>query len=189
MTNATKVVHQQENIFTLLKMHDNGRGYVSGLNVESLSRLTGIDRHDVAKTLWGLKKQGLLGFSEKKRGHGGKVEPYRFRITKKGLEAGAEEVRKAEPVELIEEEMVEIPVDFTTDDPAVHKALDGAVVTIRPKLREKDFLKDLALRETDLRLCADLLEDYGFTELAVQVLDKVKLTNDEWNQLRQFMEV
>lgn len=190
MSNETKVVHQGEKIFYLLNTYSNERGYIKGLNIEALSKLSGIDRHDVAKTLWGLQKRGLIGFSEKKYGQKGQTEPYRFRITKQGLNAGEEQVRQAKPIEPpVKEEMVDVPVDFQTDDPNVHALLDGATVVIRPKLREKDYLKDLALRETDLRLCADLLEDYGYTELAVKVLDLVKLSNDEWNQLRQFMEV
>ena|SRR5687768_2137222 len=187
MSNATKVVHQQEKIFTLLKMHGNDRGYVKGLDIDHIARLTGITSHDVAKTLWGLQKRGLIGFSEKK-GTGGHSIPYRFRVTKKGLDAGQEEVSQAKPIDPPEEEMVETEVEFRTNDPAAAALLDGATITVRPP-RRKNPLVDLANKEADLRFCASLLSDYGLDEIGVQVLEHVRLKDEELKELREFLEL
>lgn len=169
MSTETKVVHQQETLFTFLKAHSNERGYVKGLDINKLARLTGLSDHDVAKTLWGMQKRNLVGFSEKKGTNGHSV-PYRFRIKKAGL-ALRELPKLPEP----------------TLEPAEHDSVE-ATPKVRPPKR-KDHITELLNRESDLRFCADTLSDYGLEELGVQVLEHVKLSNDELQALREFFEV
>lgn len=165
MSNGTMVVHQQEKIMNLLKTYANEKGYVKGLDIDRMSRLSGITHHDVTKTLWGLQKRNLVGFSEKK-GTGGSSIPFRFRVKKQGFAAGAEEVREAEPIEKVEPE--------------------AQPVITAPK--QRDHIRELLNRENDLRFAADLLGDYGLEELGLKVLEHVKLSNDEYNQLKQYYE-
>ena len=193
MSNATKVVHQQEKIFTLLKMHANDKGYVKGLTVDSIARLTGVTGHDVAKTLWGLQKRNLLGFSERK-GTGGHSVPYRFRIKKQGLTADQETVRAAEPIDNPNE--VEILVDVVDGQvevraPAVEGVNEGQPLhlTRRTTPRAKDYIKELVNREVDLRFAATVLGDHGLEELGLQVLEHVVLKDEELQQLRQLLEI
>ena len=71
--------NQRDRIIRVLRDSSNAKGYVRDMDVEGICRQTGIVAHDVAKHLWGLQKQGLIGFSTK-HVHG-KTVPYRFRLT------------------------------------------------------------------------------------------------------------
>lgn len=187
MSTETKVVHQQEKIFTLLKMHSNDRGYVKGLDIQSIHRLTGVSLHDVTKTLWGLQKRNLVGFSEKK-GTGGHSIPYRFRIKKAGFEATPEQVREAEPFERVVD-VVDGDLQMTMEVPDGDFSPDSVVprrVIVTPKA--KDHITQLINRENDLRFAATILGDYGLEELGLQVLEHIKLSDEEFKQLRQYFE-
>ena len=81
--------NQRDRIAILLRESANAKGYVRDMDVPGICRITGIDAHDVAKHLWGLQKQGLIGFSTK-HVHG-KTVPYRFRLTQRFMQDGAPE--------------------------------------------------------------------------------------------------
>jgi hypothetical protein len=75
--------NQRDRVLAVLRDRANSKGYVRDADVQLISRLTGIADHDVAKHLWGMQKQGLIGFST--RHVHGKTVPYRFRLTAKLL--------------------------------------------------------------------------------------------------------
>lgn len=167
MSTETKVALQQEKIFGLLQTYANPRGYVKGLDIERLGHLTGVSLHDVTKTLWGLQKRELVGFSEKKGTNGHSI-PYRFRIKKRGLNPTRADIEAAVPV----------------DEPQVKP--EPVVVVTTPK--KPDYIRTLLNRENDLRFAATILGDYGMEDLGVQVLEKVRLTDDEYQQLKEYYE-
>lgn len=98
----------------VLRQSANSKGYVKSMDVEGIARITGITEHDVAKHLWGLQKQGLVGFSTK-RGRGGHTVPYRFRL--KGGGMTAIETRPPGPLERLMAQATEPDQRDTAPEP------------------------------------------------------------------------
>jgi hypothetical protein len=178
MSTETKVALQQETIFTLLKMHSNERGYVKDLNTERIHKLTGVSLHDVSKTLWGLQKRGLIGFSEKK-GQGNHSYLMRFRITKKGLAVGQEEVRAAIPIEVPESAVVEeTQAPVSTSSPSQEQEA----------ITNPTHVYELIEKEVILRRIALLAESIQEEDLALSALDKCILKEEVLRELKVYFE-
>jgi len=82
-TTKERQMAQNPTVLGLLKEHADDRGSVRELTIPQMVRLSGLDHHDVVKTLWQLRQMGLLGFGEER--HGKQTAIRAIRLTKSGL--------------------------------------------------------------------------------------------------------
>lgn len=183
--------NQRERVMAVLVEHASEKGYVRDMDVQGIARLTGIDLHDVAKHLWGMQKQGLVGFSTKHVQ--GRTVPYRFRLTARGLRDSAPEPTErpseaAEPAAGIqgpepnEKPKEAAPVrQIATTIPMTQEALDDAdaMMDARPPgFTREAFPQIFALieredRREQVEAAARALEAAGLDDLAVQALEAI----------------
>lgn len=171
--------NQRDRIIAVLLENANAKGYVRDMDIAGIARITGIDLHDVAKHLWGLQKQGLVGFSTK-HVHGRTV-PYRFRLTSRSLRDGVSE-RTEWPSEAADSQPgIQGPVTTVAAVVPVPQDVldDAAVMDARPPgFTREAFPEIFTLIEREekrdvIEQAARALEQAGLDDLAVQALDAV----------------
>ena len=128
----------------------------------TIAERTGIPAHDVTKSLWGLQKQDLVSFRERKLGNGtnGRTKSAlsRIRLTQRG--------RTIEEAEL--EALPEMPAE-----------VDEWVPVVEPEPRSLDgypLIRSLLARRERLEQAAALLSSADADELAVAALDRIEAT-------------
>ena len=89
------VPHQRRKVLDLIRAHANARGWVD-IDIATIAEQTGIPAHDVTKSIWGLQKQALVSFRERKLGSGtnGRTQSAlsRIRLTQLGRTIGEEAI-------------------------------------------------------------------------------------------------
>lgn len=172
---------QRLRVLAILRQRSNPKGYVKDVDVPLIARMTGIAEHDVAKQLWGLQKQGVVGFSTK-RIHG-KTVPYRFRIIRKSGEAVVMRAASPETADLLDA-MAQEPVPEPTERPREAREPRPGTETPKPTETPKEAVPwdgypeiaaVMARRDqiTKAATAAAALEEAGLHDLAEMAIEAV----------------
>lgn len=162
------VAHQRSAVLALIRSNANSRGWVA-LDIMTIAERTGIPAHDVTKSLWGLQKQDLVSFRERKLGNGtnGRTKSAlsRIRLTSRGRTIEETELAALPDAPLPEAEHPSVPMSAESDAADV-----GSVLADYPLIRS------LITRRERLEQAAALLSSADADELAVAALDRIEAT-------------
>jgi len=162
------VTHQRSTVLTLIRANANSRGWVA-LDIMTIAERTGIPAHDVTKSLWGLQKQDLVSFRERKLGNGtnGRTKSAlsRIRLTSRGRTIEERELAVLPEAALPERE-----------DPPDLVSVDDRVAEVGSVLADYPLIRTLIARRARLEQAAALLSSADADELAVAALDRIEAT-------------
>lgn len=154
------VAHQRSTVLELIRANANSRGWVD-LDIMTIAERTGIPAHDVTKSLWGLQKQDLVSFRERKLGNGtnGRTKSAlsRIRMTSRGRTIEADELATLPEVE-----------------PAANNVAVAMAAPIDGLFDGYPLIRNLVARRERLEQAAALLSSADADELAVAALDRIE---------------
>ena len=157
------VAHQRSTVLELIRANANSRGWVE-LDIMTIAERTGIPAHDVTKSLWGLQKQDLVSFRERKLGNGtnGRTKSAlsRIRLTSRGRT-------------IDEHTLAELPEASVSED---EEHLAPVPAADRAALADYPLIRSLLARRERLEQAAALLSSADADELAVAALDRIEAT-------------
>lgn len=142
---------KRRKILRVLAGASDERGYIKGIDSNSIATQLNLSVGEVNKALWQLQKEEMVGFTENKKEH----YLTRFRLRQKALETMDRGVAK-EAADAIQQRQEAQPIDLG--------------VTM-PTERAYPNLKELLLRKTKLTQAAKLLEEAGADDTALRVMD------------------
>lgn len=167
------VAHQRSTVLELIRANANSRGWVA-LDIMTIAERTGIPAHDVTKSLWGLQKQDLVSFRERKLGNGtnGRTKSAlsRIRLTSRGRTIEERELAVLPEASLPEASLPE------GEDPPAPLSVDERVANVGSLLADYPLIRTLIARREHLEQAAALLSSADADELAVAALDRIEAT-------------
>lgn len=144
---------KRRKVLKVLAGASDEKGYIKGIDSNSIAAQLNLSVGEVNKALWQLQKEEMVGFTENKKEH----YLTRFRLRQKALETmwtgGGVAKEVADAIQQRQEaQLIDLGVTMPTE-------------------RAYPNLKELLLRKTKLTQAAKLLEEAGADDTALRVMD------------------